>query len=386
MTFLKEFEKNVEVVVEGLEKLVEIIEHQFIVEDVNTKEIKGITLKTSLLKGLKENAASDVSVNLYLTSCLWKRAFSEILMWLTRYMPQFKSKIEKQYSDIIKQVNAILLVRQDLQESGLLDLQNKIGKLADDLRYCAKMAKEELKPAGKGPGASDKVGDKKKRKKTPPQLLKETRERQAAKELAKNPNITAEKLGKILDCDKSTIVRLEALSEKIQQYLKGEGVPDKPMTLSNMKGRLQLTDNGLEAVPDLDYEVAYKKAIDEALEIKRECYGLEKLPALELEPVNGLKYLLEWCADSIGKITAETENKQPSGEAGDKKPAGMEQEQLPKKKSWSKEIIGLVFKKTSHLVFKIIVGVIVTVIGAFVLYILVEIGLFERIKNLLTTK
>ena len=48
------------------------------------------------------------------------------------------------------------------------------------------------------------------RKKTPPQLLKETRERQAVKELARNPEITARELGTTLGCDASTVVRLKA--------------------------------------------------------------------------------------------------------------------------------------------------------------------------------
>jgi len=52
------------------------------------------------------------------------------------------------------------------------------------------------------------------RKKTPPQLLKESRERQAAQELAKDPNITSDRLGKILGCDKSTVVRLKAWQSK----------------------------------------------------------------------------------------------------------------------------------------------------------------------------
>jgi hypothetical protein len=178
MTLVEEFEDNVEVVVEGLEYLIEIIDHQFISEDVDTKEIKGITLKTSLVKGLKENAACDVSVNLYLTSCVWRNAFNEILMWLTRYMPQFKSKIEKQYSDIIKQVNAIpsrcrtfensqcrSRIRrskrtEEAQSDGLLGLKTGIRKLADYLRYCAKMAREDLaskKPAETGRSSTPSI-------------------------------------------------------------------------------------------------------------------------------------------------------------------------------------------------------------------------------------
>jgi hypothetical protein len=76
-------------------------------------------------------------------------------------MPQFKSKIEKQYSDIINQVNAIPSKCRDFgngrgksrirpdrkaeeaQMVGLLGLQNGIQKLADDLHYCAKIARND---------------------------------------------------------------------------------------------------------------------------------------------------------------------------------------------------------------------------------------------------
>ena len=64
---------------------------------------------------------------------------------------------------------------------------------------------------------SDKAGNtkrKKARKKTPRQFLKEARERQAAQELAKDPNLTAKKLGEILECDKSTVVRMKAWQKK----------------------------------------------------------------------------------------------------------------------------------------------------------------------------
>lgn len=154
MTLDEEFEKNVEVVVDGLENLIEIIEQQFIYEDLGTKKIKGITLKTSLGKGLKEKALHNVSVTMFMTSSLWRNAFNEILMWLNRYMPQFKRQIEQQYSNIVSQLNAILSVQQDLQYCGLLDLKNKIGKLANDLRYCEKIARAELTPAEKEPGTA----------------------------------------------------------------------------------------------------------------------------------------------------------------------------------------------------------------------------------------
>ncbi len=69
-------------------------------------------------------------------------------------------------------------------------------------------------PVQPASGNAGETKQKKTRKKTPPQFLKETRERQAAKELANNPEITAEELGKILDCNKSTVVRLKAWQNK----------------------------------------------------------------------------------------------------------------------------------------------------------------------------
>jgi len=53
----------------------------------------------------------------------------------------------------------------------------------------------------------------KKRRKTPLQFLKESRERQAAKELAKG-RITAVKLGVILECSASTVVRMKAWKKR----------------------------------------------------------------------------------------------------------------------------------------------------------------------------
>jgi len=55
---------------------------------------------------------------------------------------------------------------------------------------------------------------KKSRKKTPTQLLKESRERQAVQELAHNPDITSRELGKKLGCDASTVTRLKAWKNK----------------------------------------------------------------------------------------------------------------------------------------------------------------------------
>jgi hypothetical protein len=50
----------------------------------------------------------------------------------------------------------------------------------------------------------------KSQRKSPPQLLKEARERQTAQEISQNPHITSPELGNILGCNKSTIVRLKA--------------------------------------------------------------------------------------------------------------------------------------------------------------------------------
>ena len=51
-------------------------------------------------------------------------------------------------------------------------------------------------------------------KRAPMQCLKEARERHAAKEIAKEPNITCVKLAKILGCHRSTVVRLEAWKKR----------------------------------------------------------------------------------------------------------------------------------------------------------------------------
>jgi hypothetical protein len=92
-----------------------------------------------------------------------------------------------------------------------IEVKGAAAALCYKLRQIGSMVREEKQNADLDSGG--KVGEtkqKKRRKKTPPQLLKETRERHAAQELTKNPNITAEKLGKMLECDKSTIVRLKA--------------------------------------------------------------------------------------------------------------------------------------------------------------------------------
>ena len=158
MTLLEEFEQNVKTVVEVLENCLETIEQQFIYENEQVDQKEGIILKTSCVKGLKEEAAWNVSIATFMSFSLWGNAFNEILMWLTRYMPQFKGKIERQYCNIVKRVNAIPSVQhafrdgrshrsrqtEERQSIELFGFENEIRKLADDLRYCAKIAREEL--------------------------------------------------------------------------------------------------------------------------------------------------------------------------------------------------------------------------------------------------
>lgn len=158
MALLKEFEKNVEVVVEILEHWSEVIEQQFIYEDLSKSQTKeGVTVITSLGNGLKEKALNDVSVAMFFGSHLWKNSFNEILMWLNRYMPQFKSQIERQYSNIVNHLNEILSARRDFPDVKLCGLRDEIRKLANDLRYCAKMASEEWQDEKDEQSSDDKV-------------------------------------------------------------------------------------------------------------------------------------------------------------------------------------------------------------------------------------
>ncbi len=106
-------------------------------------------------------------------------------------------------------------------------------------------------------------------------------------------------------------IGLKALSEKIRKYLSGEDVPDKPLHLSGVKNRLRLMPDGLQTVPDPDFEAAYKKAWDLALEIKQAYIGLPKLPSYESNPDVGLRYLLEWCIDASGGKAGDTTQATP---------------------------------------------------------------------------
>jgi len=69
------------------------------------------------------------------------------------------------------------------------------GRQAEDKNGLAQ--KEKRKPS-------------KRKRKAPLEHLKEARERHAACELAKDPNITCAELAEILECHKSTVVRLKA--------------------------------------------------------------------------------------------------------------------------------------------------------------------------------
>ncbi len=143
MTLLKEFEENVKVVVETLEHLQEVIEQQLIKEDLDITQIKDFSVKTFLLKGLQEKGLHDISYSMFIDPLNWRNAFREITMWLHRYMPEYKSQIEQQYAKIINHFDAILSAQDDRQDLELVDLQREIGKLANDLRYCAEIAREE---------------------------------------------------------------------------------------------------------------------------------------------------------------------------------------------------------------------------------------------------
>ncbi|MCP4614100.1 MAG: hypothetical protein GY845_35885 [Planctomycetes bacterium] len=150
MSLLKEFEENVDEVVKIFESISKVIEQQLIYKDLSINQIGDITVVTSLGMSLKEKALNDVSVAMYFGSALWKNSFHEILMWLNRNIPQYKSQIERQYSKIVNDLNALLSAQHDWQGIGLEGLQGEIERLVNDLHYCKKMAKEELateKPA-----------------------------------------------------------------------------------------------------------------------------------------------------------------------------------------------------------------------------------------------
>lgn len=143
MALLEEFESNIKKVVEVLEDWQQVIEEQLISEDLGTSTMANVVHKTVLSKGLKKNALNEVSLSVFCGSALWGDAFTEILMWLSGYMPQYKTDIEQQYSNIINQLNATLQADDSLKEVLLLGLSSRVGKLKHKLCWCAKKAREE---------------------------------------------------------------------------------------------------------------------------------------------------------------------------------------------------------------------------------------------------
>ncbi|MBL7145829.1 MAG: hypothetical protein ISS76_16445 [Phycisphaerae bacterium] len=99
-----------------------------------------------------------------------------------------------------------------------------IKRVEKDLPDKPAETKLENEPQEKG-GQSKKTRRPKRRRKTPPEILKEVRERKAAKELAENPNVTCIELAKILECHKSTVVRLKAwINRKVLSSELPEGI------------------------------------------------------------------------------------------------------------------------------------------------------------------
>jgi len=98
------------------------------------------------------------------------------------------------------------------------ELESLLEAITDTDLVTTRITEKEQPPKAEHPtetgGGKARQRSQKKRRKTPPQLLKESRERQAVQELAKDSNITAKKLGEILGCDASTVVRLEAWKNK----------------------------------------------------------------------------------------------------------------------------------------------------------------------------
>jgi len=111
----------------------------------------------------------------------------------------------------------------------------ELAKKFEDVAASPREAKQESKPIAESaeeeqqqqPGRKDRQPRNKTRRKrkAPPELLKEARERKAVKELASNPNMTCIELAKILECDKSTVVRLKAWKNKgVLDYKPPKGI------------------------------------------------------------------------------------------------------------------------------------------------------------------
>jgi len=145
VTLPEEFEQDVKVVVETLEKCAEIIEQQLIRKDVapglqniNLQKGAGSTVGSAINHYLKVSCSTESPV----------REFRRILKFLARYAPQANpAEIEKRYIYIVKDP---LRITQTLNGPKLCDeLLNKkeeIIKLAEDIRYYAKIVREEFSP------------------------------------------------------------------------------------------------------------------------------------------------------------------------------------------------------------------------------------------------
>jgi hypothetical protein len=106
-------------------------------------------------------------------------------------------------------------------------LRSLIEQLANELHQVERDINEENgeTESHENGGKGEKPKSKKKRRKAPTGLLKEARERQAVKELVKNPNITCRELGKILGCHETTVIRLKAWKERgVLSYEGQEGL------------------------------------------------------------------------------------------------------------------------------------------------------------------
>jgi hypothetical protein len=126
------------------------------------------------------------------------------MLGLTRHYPAEAIKVmQKFYNKLFPLAKTILPQKAMQEHKQLLEMKEIITKSIIQ------------QSPGKGGGKKNDS----KRKKTPLQFLKEARERQAAKELAKQPNITSRELGKILECNASTVTRLDAWQKK--EILKG---------------------------------------------------------------------------------------------------------------------------------------------------------------------
>ncbi len=90
---------------------------------------------------------------------------------------------------------------------------DNLWRLFVNIKDFAAILEDTAKALGKSAtdkGRKQKPKSTKRKRKAPPEFLKEARERKVANELSKDPNITCVKLAEKLECHKSTVVRLKA--------------------------------------------------------------------------------------------------------------------------------------------------------------------------------